>query len=200
MRIKISILLLILGLILVFLPLSGKYSLHGSPAKLLTQAIDPSTYMTPDQVAKAIVSEDSTIRIFDLRSQSEFTRASIPGAINLPYSEFLKRDLESFLNSGVKNLFYSSNDLEANYALILARGLGYSESYVMKGGLEAWDRDIMNSTFSGDRISVRENALFETRTRARKMFIEINSMPDSLKTKYRATLEVERKKLDGGCE
>ena len=39
----------------------------------------------------------------------------------------------------------------------------------------------MNSTFTGERISARENALFETRTRARKMFTEINSLPDSLK-------------------
>jgi hypothetical protein len=32
------------------------------------------------------------------------------------------------------------------------------------------------------------------------MYDEINNMPDNLKLKYRASLEMERKKLDGGCE
>jgi hypothetical protein len=32
------------------------------------------------------------------------------------------------------------------------------------------------------------------------MFSELNSMPDSMKTKYMESREIERKKLDGGCE
>jgi 3-mercaptopyruvate sulfurtransferase SseA len=200
MRIKITIVLLFLGLILAFMPQSGKYSLHGSPDKLLSAALDPSSFLTPDQVARAIVTDDTTMRIFDLRQPSGFNKSSLPGAINLPYTIFLESDLESLLNGGVKNVFYSADDLEANYALVLAKGLGYDEIFVMKGGLEAWNRDIMNSSFSGDKISARENALFEIRSRAKKMFTDINSMPDSLKLKYRAALEIERKKLDGGCE
>jgi hypothetical protein len=70
----------------------------------------------------------------------------------------------------------------------------------MKGGLNEWYRVVMNSEFSGDKITARENAIFETRTRARRLFTEMNSMPDSLKAKYRESKEIERKKLDGGCE
>jgi rhodanese-related sulfurtransferase len=200
MRLQITFILLILGAILAFMPLSGKYSLHGSPQKLLNDALDNSTFVTVDQVARYVVSGDSTVRIFDLRSRAEFEKSSIPGSVNLHYDEFLKSDLESLLNTGLKNIFYSGNEPEADYALVMAKGLGYTNSFVMKGGLNAWQQDIMNSTFSGETISARENALFEIRTRARKMYTEINSMPDSLKIKYRASLEIERKKLDGGCE
>ncbi len=70
----------------------------------------------------------------------------------------------------------------------------------MKGGLNAWYKEVMNSEFTGNRISARENSLFEVRHKAKKMFTEINSMPDSLKAKYRSDREIERKKLDGGCE
>jgi hypothetical protein len=42
--------------------------------------------------------------------------------------------------------------------------------------------------------------LFETRTRARKMFNEMNSMPDSLKMKFIRSKHIAEKKLDGGCE
>jgi rhodanese-related sulfurtransferase len=200
MRLQISILLLLFGLMLAFIPQSGKYSLHGSPDLLLSASLNPATFLTPDQVARAIVTEDTTIRIFDLRNATEFEKSSLPGAVNLPYTRFLDMELGSFLDQGMKSVFYSSDDLEANYALVLMKGLGFGEIYVMKGGLEAWNRDIMNSSFSGDRISARENALFEIRTRARNMYTEINSMPDSLKLKYRSSLEIERKKLDGGCE
>ncbi len=200
MRIKLTILLLISGLILAFLPLSGRYSLHGSPRKLLTEVLHPETYVTSDQVARYVVSDDSTIRLFDLRPSIEFEKASIPGAVNLPYAKFLESDLESLLNTGVTNIFYSENEMDANYALVLAKGLGYANTRVMKGGMNAWQNDIMTSSFTGETISARENALFEIRTRARKMYTEINSMPDSLKVKYRASLEIERKKLDGGCE
>ena len=54
----------------------------------------------------------------------------------------------------------------------------------MKGGLNEWFNTVMNSSFTGERISARENALFETRTRAKKMFTEMNSLPDSLKLKF----------------
>jgi rhodanese-related sulfurtransferase len=199
-RTRISIVLLLFGAILAFLPLSGKYSLHAKPDQLLSEILDVSTYLTPDQVARAVVTEDSTIQIIDLRSPDDYRRNTIPGAINIPYTDFLSSDLESYLNRGVRNVFYSSDDYQANYALVLARGLGYRNCYVMKGGLNAWYADVMNTTFTGESITARENALFETRFRARRMFTEINNMPDSLKSKYMAAREIERKKLDGGCE
>jgi rhodanese-related sulfurtransferase len=200
-RIKISAILLLLGVILAFLPLSGNYSFHGKPERLLFEALDENTFFTADQVARFMVTEDSTIQLIDLRSSKEFRRFSIPGAINIPYNELLSQDLDSYLNNGKpRNIFYSNGDYNANYALVIARGLGYKDSYVMKGGLNEWYRVVMNSEFTGERITARENALFETRTRARKIFTEMNSMPDSLKIKYRESKEIERKKLDGGCE
>jgi rhodanese-related sulfurtransferase len=200
-RIKISLILLSLGLVLAFLPLSGRYSFHGKPDRLLSEVLDENTYFTADQVAKFVVTEDSSVQLIDLRSPEEFNSFSIPGAINIPYGDMLSQDLESYLNRGdVRNIFYSNGDYNANYAMVIARGLGYKNSYVMKGGLNEWYRVVMNSYFTGDKISARENALFETRTRARKLFTEMNSMPDSLKAKYMALKQIERKKLDGGCE
>jgi 3-mercaptopyruvate sulfurtransferase SseA len=200
MRHKISITLLLLGLVLAFIPQPGKYSLHGSPNDLLAEILNTGSFMTADQVARAIVTNDTAIRIFDLRNASEFEKSSLPGAINIPYSGFLKSDLESLFTTGLKNVFYSSDDMEANYAMVLAKGLGYKECFVMKGGFEAWNNDVINSSFSGEKITARENALYEVRNRAKNMFNEMNNMPDSLKSKYRASLEIERKKLDGGCE
>ena len=84
--------------------------------------------------------------------------------------------------------------------MVYARGMGYKNSYVMEGGLSEWFNTVMESKFTGDRISARENALFETRTKAAQLFTEFNSMPDSLKAVFMAVEQFSAKKLDGGCE
>jgi rhodanese-related sulfurtransferase len=200
-RENISAILLCLGFILALLPLSGHRSFTVNPKKLLAEVLDERTCYTVDQVARFIISEDSTIQIIDLRSAEEFRSVNIPGSINIPYNELLNNDPDSFLNNGnIKKILYSNGNYDSNFALVIARGLNYKNIYVMKGGLNEWFATIMNSRFTGKRISARENSLFETRLRVRKLFTEINSLPDSLKLKFIMVKNSSSKKLDGGCE
>jgi rhodanese-related sulfurtransferase len=200
-REKFSAGLLCLGIILALLPLSGSRPFTVRPQKLLTEVLDKSTYLTVDQVAGFIVSEDSSVTIIDLRTPEEYRMVNIPGSVNIPYSKLLESDPGTVLNNGkARNIFYSDGDFDSNYALAIARGLNIRNTYVMKGGLNEWFNTVMNSSFTGERISARENALFETRTRAKKMFTEMNSMPDSLKMKFIESKHLAAKKLDGGCE
>lgn len=202
-RTFISVLLVSLGFLLAFLPSSDKASLKAKPGKVLQSALDPNSAFAPDQVARFIVSEDSSVQIIDVRSSGEYEKFSIPGSVNIPYEKIAVNPdtLRVVLNRGyTRNIFYSNGDLESGYAFVLASGLGYRNVYVMKGGLNEWFRLVMNTEFKGERISARENALFENRTRARKLFNDINSLPDSLKTKYLLARQQEAKKLDGGCE
>jgi rhodanese-related sulfurtransferase len=199
-REKFSVGLLCIGVILALLPLSGSRSFTVRPQKLLSEVLDENTYFTVDQVARFVVSEDSSVQIIDLRTPEEFRTMNIPGSINIPYSKLLDSDPGSILNDGkTMNIFYSNGDFDSNYALAIARGLNIKNTYVMKGGLNEWFNTVMNSNFTGERITAKENALFETRTRAKKMFTEMNSMPDSLKLKFIESKHITAKKLDGGC-
>jgi len=201
MRAKFSIVLLCLGLILAFLPRSGNSSFSVRPQSLLSEMLDNNTYYSVDQVARFVVEEDSTVQIIDLRTPEEFRRSNIPGSINLPYNTIIDRNPASILNNGkTRNIFYSNGDINSNYAIAIARGLNIKNTYVMKGGLNEWYNTIMNSSFTGEKITARENALFEARTRAKKMFTEMNSLSDSLKAKFFQTKHLTAKKLDGGCE
>jgi len=198
-RKTISILLLLLGAMLAMLPLSARYTLRG-PVIVLRQSLDSHSYFTADQVARMLVAEDSSLQLIDLRPASEYAMFNIPGSVNMPYQDFFKKDPAPYLSQSDKVVFYSNGDTDANYALVLATGLGYHNTHVMKGGMNAWFESVMNSQFSGHKISARENALFETRMRARKLCNEINSLPDSLKMQYMAANCFDPKKLDGGCE
>ena len=200
-RKKFSTLLLLLSLLLALLPISANRSFTVKPEKLLTDVLNTDVSFTVDQVAEFIVKEDSTIQLIDLRSPEEFRKQTIPGAVNIPYNEFIKKDPEIYLNNkNIRNIFYSNGNIEPDYALVYARGLGYNNSFVMVGGVSEWIRTIIETKFTGDRITARENALFEIRRRAGDMFTELNSLPDSLKIRFLDSKKFSAKKLDGGCE
>jgi rhodanese-related sulfurtransferase len=183
-RNAISAILLSLGLILALLPLTSNRSFSGKPQEILQKSGNKDRIFTVDQVARFIVAEDSTIQIIDLRSPKEYMEMSLPGSLNKPYDQILKKDpYDLFDKKGIKTILYSNGDLDASYALAIAEGLNFRDVYIMKGGLNEWYKTVMNSSFTGEKISARENAIFETRTRARRLFNDINSLPDSLKMK-----------------
>jgi rhodanese-related sulfurtransferase len=200
-RKEFSALLLLLSLILALLPLTANRSFTAKPGQLLPEVLKEDVSFTVDQVAEFIVREDNTVQLIDLRSPEEFRQQAIPGAVNIPYPEFIGKDPEAWLgNKKIRNIFYTTEDTEADYALVYARGLGYENTYVMEGGITEWVTTVMETKFAGDRITARENALFETRRRAGEMFTELNSLPDSLKTQFLESRKFSAKKLDGGCE
>jgi rhodanese-related sulfurtransferase len=200
-REKFSVMLVFFGAILALVPLPAGRTFTIKPGNLLGTITDNKTYLNVDQVARYITSQDSTILIIDLRSPEEYKEFNIPGSINIPYNELINKDPSAFLGTmNMKNIFYSNGDFDSNFAVAFADGLGYNNNYAMIGGLNEWFNTVMNSSFKGERISARENALFETRMKASKLFMEINSLPDSLKIKSMKSKHFDRKKLDGGCE
>lgn len=200
-RVWFSAALLCLGLALALRPSNNMPSPSANPEKVYSRIAEGNSWITVDQVARFVVNEDTTIHLIDLRPETDYGKMNIPGSINIPYSEFLKTNPGTFLGTGkIKNILYSSGNLEAGYAWIMARRMNFRNTYVMKGGLDEWFKTIMNSRFTGERISARENTLFETRSRAGKLFNEINTLPDSLKQKFMEARKLEVKKLDGGCE
>ncbi|MFA5814221.1 MAG: rhodanese-like domain-containing protein [Bacteroidales bacterium] len=200
-RVKFSVVLLSLGLILAILPSPAKRILKAKPERLVSLLNDEKSWFTADQVARFVVSGDINVRIIDLRPESEFRKMTIPGSVNIPYNEFIKKNPASFLAAGdVKNILCSDVEQEAANAFILAKGLNFKNTYILKGSVNEWVKTVMNNSFSGDKITARENALFETRTRASKMYTDFNNMPDSLKQKFFESRRLATKKLDGGCE
>lgn len=200
-RDKFSVLLVLLGLILAILPLRATRSFSVKPEKLLSRSLDINSIVTVDQVARFISNEDPTIHLIDLRSPEEFKKSNLPGSENVPYPEMLDRDPATYLGSGnYRNIFYSNGDLKSGYAVVIAGGLGYKNCYSIKGGMNEWIKTVINTTFTGEKISASENAIFEARTKAGRLFKEMNALPDSLKIKYLNSKRFNAKKLDGGCE
>ncbi len=200
-RFQVSAILVVLAGLIILLPAgrqsSGELNVHG----MLEAMNEPGQFLSVDQVARMVVYEDTSILLVDVRDPDAFRAVHIPGAINIPVSDILNPDWSGYLNDTVvKPVYYSNGNTRASEAWMLCTQKGYTGSMIMMGGMNEWYRDVMESTFRGERISAAENATFEVRYRARDFFNRMNSMPDSLKTAF---LEVKRKKeeeLVGGCE
>ena len=189
------------GIILAFLPFNASRSFLLRPGELLSRSVSEDHFFTVDQVARFLNNEDHTVQLIDLRNAGQFRKFNIPGSINIPFSDLSNPVWEAYLNQkDVKNIFYGNGDQTASYAWVIATGLGYPNNFVMKGGLNEWFKTVMLSEFSGDKITPLENAKFENRFNARRIFTQINSLPDSLKTQYFNAKRLKEKKLDGGCE
>ena len=199
-RIRYSVLLVGVGIILAFLPFDAAQTFQLKSDELLTRSASEEMYFSVDQVARAVNSEDSTVQIIDVRSVAQFRECNIPSSINIPFDDLQNPLWEATLNQKkVKNIFYGNGDQTASYAWTIVTGLGYPNNFVMKGGLNEWFSTVMLSQYSGEKITPAENARFENRLNARKAFTEINSLPDSLKTRFFNAKRLNQSKLDGGC-
>lgn len=188
-----------LGVLLAFIPGGSGKSFRVNPAELATKAAAENLF-TVDEVARFMNTEDSTVFLVDVRSAAEFRNCNIPGSVNIPFENIAETGWESVLNrENVRTIFYSNDDLLASMAQTIAAGMGNENAFVMKGGLNEWFQTVMLSEFSGEKISARENALFENRFKARAAFNQFNSLPDSQKNKYFDAKRLQKKKLDGGC-
>lgn len=200
-RIKITVLLVGLAVLLAFMPNPASKFFKVKPEKLLERSASQEIYFSVDEVARFVNNEDSTVQLIDIRSADEFRKCNIPGSVNVPFEDLLNPAWSGYFNQkNIRTVFYGNSDLNANIAWTIATGLGTENCYVMKGGLNEWYKTVMLTRFEGEKITPRENALFENRYRARTIFTQINSLPDSLKTKYFDAKRLQQSKLDGGCE
>jgi rhodanese-related sulfurtransferase len=143
--------LFLLGLIIMILP-HRVNTKELSPEDLLLAISTNDRFISPDDVARLIISGDPSIRLIDVRTPEEFAAFSLPKAINIPLEKLLDKDStgnyiwEGTLNQDIKkNIFYSNGTVYANQAWMLTRRMDFKNNYVMKGGLNMFFENIMHA-------------------------------------------------------
>jgi len=201
LRTQLSAILICFAVIAWILPERQRTANELKPSEMIPYLDDPGRFLTCDQVARMVVDEDPSVQLLDIREPGDYLLASIPGAINIPFRDILNPDWSGYLDDKDKKvILYSNGDILASQAWMLCVQSGYDDIFIMKGGLDQWSKVIMGSEFTGERISAADNALYETRYRAREFFTTMNSLPDSLKTIYLSVKRKEEAELVGGCE
>jgi rhodanese-related sulfurtransferase len=200
-RYKFSIILVILGLISVIMSFGGNKSAKNTPEKILGILESGMYYVSPDVLANMIVEEDSSMQIIDVRTPEMYQTKSLPGAVNIPLNTILQeKNRVWFEDKNIKSVLYSNDEISALQAWMLLMQKDFSNLFILEGGFTGWDSIVMHSEFKGEKITARENALFEKRYQARRLFTQWNAMPDSLKAGFFAEKKKKDKELVGGCE
>jgi len=115
------------------------------PEVLLQEIIQPTRYVTTDQVAKRIIQGDPSLMLIDVRPAEEFEEYSLPGSVNVPLENLMDKDNLAYLGiPGTKVIFVSNDDIKADQTWVLTKRLGYNSTYVMKGGLNCWMQTIID--------------------------------------------------------
>ncbi len=160
----LALFLIPMGLIIAAVPQNKTNPYKLTADQLLTEANSRTQFIAPDVVADMILRKDPSLRLIDVRSQDEFEKYSLPGAINIPFSDLLSDEYTDILHQDVKmNVFYSNGTLAANQAWLITRQLGYENNYVLEGGLNYWFEAILNPQKPASTSSDEEFAKYDFR-------------------------------------
>lgn len=117
-----------------------------SPAKLLVTSLSSDRFISVDNLAQKVISEDPTYILIDIRDKKEFDKYSLPRAINVPFKNILKvNNSEPFYKSSAyTKVIFSNNTLLADQAWIIMRRMGCKNIKVLDGGLNRFFLTLMD--------------------------------------------------------
>lgn len=167
------------------------------PQQLLYELIQPTRYVSTDQVAKMIIQNDPSLELIDVRSSKEFDTFSLPKAINVPLDSLVsKNSLLNFGIPGTKVVFISNDDIAADQAWILTKRLGFKSTYVMKGGLNEWIETIIDPK---EPVETDPYLVFETYAFRKGAQLYFTGAKTENAEPTKVKVEVQRKKKSGGA-
>lgn len=204
-RTLLALFIIPMGLIIAAVPPNKTKPYKLTAEELLSEVNTRTQFISPDDVADMILKKDPSLRLIDVRSQDDFEKFNLPGAINIPVAGLLSEKFSDILNQDVKmNVFYSNGTLTANEAWMVTRQLGYNNNYVLEGGLNYWFDAILNPQKPASTSSDEEFAKYDFR-RSAGMALGGGGTVQSTQTRSTSSAipavksTSKKKKAAGGC-
>lgn len=200
----LAMILVTMGLIIAAVPQNRTKPYKLTADELLAEVNTRTQFITPDVVADMLVKKDPTLQLIDVRSQEEFEKFSLPGAINIPITDLLSEKYGEIINQDVKmNVFYSNSTIISNEAWMVTRQLGYKNNYVLEGGLNYWYDAILNPAKPSTISSDEEFARYDFRRSAGQALggggAVVSTQESSSSGKPAVKPVAKKKKAAGGC-
>ncbi len=162
---KLGALALVLGAVALFAqPQRGPFvRLDARELALVVQReVD---HVTAAELAGWIIAGRADYRLLDLRSPEEYAAYHIPTAENVELP-----GLEDYpLLRNEKIVLYSEGGIHSAQAWMLLRARGYEAVYMVLGGLDAWQDEVLFPTLAED-ADAAARARFESTSQVAKFF------------------------------
>ena len=196
--------LVLLGVVLAFSEVKYDIKEETSPQILHFNITEHTRYVNVEEIAHKLIDKDPLLMLIDVRSAKEFAKFSLSGAINIPLDSLLLPVNEDYLAQDIYDaVFYSNGTLSADQAWIICKRLGYTNNYVMKGGLNAWVEDILQPQTVEGIFDNEEDDLYQLRKGASQYFgggSGSGEAEDDGKAKPKKKVKKRKKKgVEGGC-
>lgn len=163
-RIILTAILIILGLIIAAIPSYKTSASVETPEEILIDVRSGVHFISTDEVAHMLISEDPSLQLIDVRTPEEFEKFSLPGAINIPIDDILSEGWKDYFSNSFKsNVLYSNGTTTSNEAWMILKQKGYIGIYVMHGGLNYWAETIMKPEPPASSSPDDEIALYDFR-------------------------------------
>lgn len=195
--------LILLGVVLAFSEVKYGFKEETSPHILHFNITEHTRYVSVEEIAHKLIDKDPLLMLIDVRSAKEFAKFSLSGAINIPLDSLLLISNEDYLAQEVYDaVFYSNGTLSADQAWILCKRLGYTNNFVMKGGLNAWVENILKPQQEEGVFDNEEDDLYQQRKGASQFFGGGSGSVESDGDKDKPRKKVAKRKkkgVEGGC-
>ncbi|MBC8320373.1 MAG: rhodanese-like domain-containing protein [Bacteroidetes bacterium] len=195
----LALLMLLLATGLLILPERHNFQ-QMKAENLMWEVVQPTRYVTVDQVAMMIIDGDPTLELVDVRPINDFATFSLKNAINIPFDSLLNPNYQGYLGIEDMNVvFYSNDDIRADQSWVIARRMGYHNLYVMKGGLNSWIECIIKPLKPDETASLNEFEDYEFRKGASIYFTGAKLESSDKKSSVNVVRRKKGSAVAGGC-
>jgi rhodanese-related sulfurtransferase len=174
------------------------------PCDIIDIVSQSNKYMTTDELARRLMSDDPTLSLIDLRDKKDFVSYSLPGAINIPVEKIMDNEYRDIINQKVQTVVFYSNSSElAVKAWMLTKRMGYTNNYILLGGLNNWVETILRPHEPSETASREEFERYNFRKAASAYFGGGSATGEAATSAPKPKVAIKRKKKQaagGGCD
>lgn len=163
--------------------------------------LQQKTYdMSPDYLADRIINNDPAYFIIDVRNAEDFSKAAIPGAVNIPLDSLFTANWIGYIDQTLKkNVIVAENDSLTEQIWLKARMKGFNNNFTLDGGYLAW-KDMLNPREPDITEDSEAFALYRQRVGIRAYFTGDNKVIQNKSDFKVVPVKRNKKKMvQGGC-
>jgi rhodanese-related sulfurtransferase len=166
-------------------------------AELENEVTQDMYYLSTDELAHLLISGDPGIQLVDIRENAD---TLLTRAVNVPADSVLsEKFIGLFFQNTRKMVLYSDDISVQKDTWMKLKYDGISNIYMLRGGLTAWKKDILDPTYPGPNAAQNDIDLYTQRMAARQYFSGAKALPE---TEFKVIIPQggrKRKKVEGGC-
>ncbi len=151
--------------------------------------------MSVDEFAYRIMKGDNKLQIIDFRPIKEYEKQSLPGSTSFTFDNLFEKEPSKILRiRHKKNVFVANDEFTERQFAIIANRLGFSNVTILKGGLNSFNKAILNFDKNLVATTKQEVDTYRFRTKASSI------IPILIKeNKSAGPVKKTQKRVVGGC-